>query len=239
MDSYLLLKKELDFQDIRISKSPSNRNIVPNFEKQIQSLWEEDLKKAKSEGYKRWDSILYRLNSFSVNNDELYFDLGEVNFSTAVGLKSINKIKPLNINSFSKALFINSLVITTDNKYVFGVRNNTKIRDMIGGVISKSEMEVNNGKDLERFLLVELKEECNIDIFHIKSVKFLGLIQSRSTRISISCKTNLNISSFELENIFKSRLDNELEALDFVEYCDLEGYLGNFDGYQKIMKNFI
>ena len=223
----VLFKGKYNLKNIETKFSnTSNRKINLSLESKLQKEWKQILREVTKRGIKAWDSNLYRLDNFEAQKDKLSLTLSTIPFSISKSMnRYLDNLYKLGEDYFSKSLFTESLIKTSDNKYVFGKLTTNYLTsrkiDLIGGVLSKDEQIVKNGKDVFKALFTEFKEEINISEKHIKSSILIGTVLTPKTKVGLIFDTCLSISSRSLIHHFKRSENDEIEDLILVDKIDL------------------
>jgi hypothetical protein len=226
----LLWSGNVPFENVSISHKNSNIKVDKALSKLLKKSWEDYHDKHTKQGINIYDGTSYRLNDFHKGGDSLHLELSEIKFSLAVGIsQNRKKILKLGERYYSRGLFIGGFLRTADQKFVLGVRGKgspTAVReDFIGGVLSKSEQLVNDGRDLKKAFSRELEEEAFIASDIIVSSKIVALVLSSSTRVGIVTNTVLNIGTRELVGLFEERPDLEMDSLAFKDTSEMKNFL--------------
>lgn len=165
--------------DVFIKEVDSTRMIDATLEEKCKRAWDTMLIEAAQAKRKLWDSDIYRFESADKNGKKLNLSLSTIPFSIRLGMNMhTNEIKRLGTAYASQGIFTSCFVQTTDNVYIFLEKSEhyftPKKISFIGGVVSKSERTLINGRDLFEEVGKEIKEEIgvyirNIDHIHLKT----------------------------------------------------------------------
>lgn len=178
------------------------------------------------------------MNSFSLDEKILNLEIATIPFRirNMTGFFR-NEINQLEEAYFTKGLFVCSLILTIDEKFVFGklsgkTFNNTKF-DLIGGTLCKDENEINSGKDIFNSLYSEFVEEVNLLEENIEDCTMIGAILNENFQVGLIFFTKINLTSNELNDEFLEKNDGEMKALEFVSSDAIATFLTSFQGWKS------
>ncbi len=226
---------------IKVNKT-SERKIATEIEAKLQETWKQIVIEATSKGQKICDGESYRLDNLQLQGDKITLYLSKFKYSIRKPLSELNaEIESYGDEYCSRGLAIGGLIKTTDGLYIFGKRSDkssTKARiDFIGGVLE--EIEIKDGHDLIRKNKEEILEETGIDNSNINNIEILGLVSSNSSIVVIVTVSSLNIDSTKAREIFKSKKDDEMAELIFINSDGLKNYLNELGGYKPTVVNLL
>lgn len=235
----IIFKATIPVQQIKIKRiNSSSREINTELETKLKMVWENTLKKAKEEGARAWDSQMYRLENSEYSDNSLFLSISTIPYSIATSTTDYKKeIIALGEKYYTNGLFVSSLVKTKDNKFIFGnlsgnTINQNKI-DLVGGVLSQDERQLESGNDLLEVLLTELTEEINVSRNEVSLSNVIGMIMTDKFQISIVFSTELNITSEKVKSKYELHNDNEFKELIFIDQDNLPNYLLALEGYKS------
>lgn len=217
----------------------TQRLIIPKLEEQAQAIGNELMEAWKKRGLDVFDGIFYRLDNIDqLNSGSKIIEMSTINYSLTMGYKELAKIHKLDKRQYTLHISVGSMLKTTDQKYIFGIRGKTNHDtnvDLVGGCLLKSEKTINRGKDVENHILKEIKEETNIDQDDIAENKFLGMLIGDSMSIIFIFETKLKVNSKDCIKIFNNHHDKELSDLLFIDIEKVTDFLKNQPSYRKIL----
>ena len=144
----------------------SNKDYIDNRD----IFWDSKVSIAKQNGKDLWNSPVIFFHRVNIIDDQemiIEFRLGEykdVLFQRELGRKEV--YEKYGKDTLLNHVGIEALVITNDNKFVFGLRNNRTLLDPgalcpVTGTLSINEQKVNNFEDIVTFMGKEISEELN------------------------------------------------------------------------------
>ncbi len=169
-------------------------------------IWQEQLEKSKFENWELHNGEIYTIQKV-ITRDLLHT---EIQFSTCEYKDIVLKQKILNVNKvgvqhveplrneFELHATVGLILKTSDNKFVFGIRNNKTLLKsgsigLIGGTLNKDELEIQNFDDIAIFAKKEFQEELNLNPEEFE-FKFYSLNQF-STKYEFLYLVNSNLDS--------------------------------------------
>lgn len=230
-------------EDLSISIRKSNRKIEPSVEDKIQSMWEGKERKAKEEGKKIYNGILYRLNKLENINNKLNIELGTLEFKTFLCINEIPEYFELGEEYHKNSGHTLSTVKTKDDKYVMvnlsGKSMNENKFEFIGGAM-ETDIKIDSGIALFKSFYQELKEEAFIEENDI-SESYLRLIYlNPKTNIGFYFEVILNLTENELQNKFNSgEKDQDIKSLIFFTRDEYIKALENFNENKKFISTMV
>lgn len=221
----------------------SQRKIDILLEKQIEKKWDEKVKEAKEKRQQIWDNKLYRLDSCREKASNVIMNVSLVNYSILRSLALLReKLENYSEDYYSKALNVASLIITSDNKYILGVKSSKmqyldKI-DVVGGTAEYGDI-LETGYDLLTVANKEMYEEINVQISAIKKQSILGIILTAYSNVIVILETILGIDVEAVRKLFDKRSEEEFEDLVIVDKDKLQEYLNMLDGKFPLIAELI
>ncbi len=216
MISYLT---DAEIKKIRI-QFQENTNLSEEYIKERESIWNERITITKKLGKNIWNGIIYTIDKFlQIDDRNIHMSLNTCEFKDIVF--RINKgipyiIKKYGISYISKFITLDCIPITTDGKFVFGLRgNNTNVDSgsigLIGGTANKDEMEIHSFNDFTKFMINEIEEETLANVRENKLTLFS--INQFNGKYEFLYKLALDIDSSEIHKIHKNDEFNNLLCL--------------------------
>lgn len=237
----VLFKENYLPDDLTIHQVPSSRKTDPDLETKIQQNWLQIEKEALEQGKKIWDSEIYRLEHFEITKKaRLTLHLSTIAFSTIQGMsKYIDGIALLGPEYYSKSIFANAIIHTSDNKFVIGQNSGITVNsheyELIGGILSKSEQTIANGFDIFSAIHKELLEEVNILSEHIVESRLIGGILTHKSRVGLLFFIQLDLSESTVRALFREKNDGELRDVMFFEKNALAEFLNNLGEPRQVL----
>jgi len=227
--SYKILFKFESNPKIFVSEVPSKRMIDSGLEKASKQRWKEIKMEADKTNKKLWDGDIYRLESFTAQDDNLQINFSVIPFSIRMGMNSLSDyIGKLDENYRPKALYTSCFVITSDKKYLFiekskNYYSNKKIA-FIGGVLSKTENLILSGEDLFESVKNEIIEEIDVTGEVVEKMDFIAGYESENFNVCLVFKANLNKSFFEISKQFKEEANSEAAKIIGINQSELSQF---------------
>lgn len=193
------------------------------------------MKKAKESGKLAFDADTFRLDTYRIDNHELYLEVSNLRFSKRKPLKDmVSELIPLGEAYFPKGMSIGGFIKTTDDKYIFGQRNGRSLtkttQDFIGGIVQPEKLD--SGRDLFGANYQEIDEELNIPKSKITSMCLLGVVLSNTSDVICVMDTHLSLTLAEVNMLFRDRKDAEMDSIVVIEKKALEQYMQTLGGYK-------
>lgn len=215
----------------------SNRKTNPEIEAELKRKWAKDSAFALQNNIELYDGISYRLEHYEFQNQKLEITVSPLRYSIRNSLKRLPQLAELGESYYSQGLSVGGFVVTTDDKFIFARKSahsaSTVKTDIVGGVLE--EIEPVSGAGILNLNKKEIYEELNLVAAFIESMKIIGLVRSNTTDVMIITATKLNIPSAKLVELFNSRADFELDAIDIVNAQELTSYLRRLGGYKPLI----
>lgn len=184
-----------------------------------------------------WDSLFYRVLDLSELSGGAKVRLGVVAYRYIATYRALRKqhkgygLKPLYHLSTA------ALVRTSDGFFVFGMRAQNGMPDLLGGGVQPEELAVTCGADLEENLYKELMEEAGIHRSDVEELAGMGVVIAENSNVIVMALVHLKIGSGKLQTQFSSRTENEMAELVFVPEIELHKYLGQMTDYRRLISN--
>lgn len=244
----IVINRSFSFDEINILHSTGRWEPSTELASLVDERWDKQFKELTSRGVELWDGDLYRVDNLEelIKADgaaPLKLRLSTIKYRYASTYKELtddyvrlNESPPI----YSSIV---SLILTSDNKFVFGKRSKFNVNsfqtDLIGGLLQRDELEINVGVDLYRTLLKEMHEEVGIEESNIESSKGIGIIQSKNSNVIFIAGTRLKINSQEMQQVFANRTAEEMQEIVFVEPSRLVKTLSELGGYRKLIPKLL
>lgn len=240
----VILKQKGNIDGFKIIHSPtSNRKIDPALEEKVGSIWEQLKKEYAAKGVRVWDGTYYRLENVNeVANGEKTLKLSTIKFSTLRAYKILCRENEIREEQYTNFISSGAMIETTDHYFVFGKRGKNihdDNIDILGGGLLESENIANSGYDIEKNVRKEMHEEGHIEDEDMDECELLGILHSLSMNVLFIFKAKLNLSKQQLQDKFKTREDDEMSELVFVEAGKIEEYLKSLPSYRPMMWNLM
>ncbi len=233
MISYLT-DKELKNAVIRF-RAPAS--LSGKYLEERETIWKQEFEKANKSGKSIWNGTVYTIEEMLQPDEEkLYFvfstcEYKDIVFRIKKGRSNI--IKEYGISYLPKYITLDCITVTTDNKFVFGIRNNSTILDsghigLIGGTANQDEMEINSVKDLTKFMIKEIEEETMIQV--IEKNLYLFSINQFNAKYEFLYILLLDIDSNKINNLYK---EGEFDKLLCLTADEVHNYnAGTLDAFR-------
>ncbi len=247
-DGYKIVFKDfLAAKSIVIKEVVSSRIIDSNLEKKCKDKWKTMIIDAKQKGKKLWDSDVYRFESGEIKNGILYLKVSTVPFSIRFPMNFYTEqLENLGANYGSMGMFTSCFVKTLDNKFIFieksGKYYSNKKVSFVGGVLSKTEKILLNGKDLFNEVLKEVREEIGISGVDIDKKIFRCIYITNDKNVCLIFDIFLNKAFNELKNKFSIKNDGEAKELIGITEFEFKNFIKKIDKKDAVkfsVMNFI
>ncbi len=230
----ILSAKPFSRNTYNISHVKTSLTLDNELEASISRNWQSFLDEAHKKGARPWDGTYYRLES--IENEELFFST--IKYSQIRGLTHNVDLSKIPTESQPFHVSTASLIKTSDNFFIFGVRNKNSMSsrkiDLIGGGLQPDELEVNNCSDIFENQLKEMREEVGLAIDDVELIEGLGITLSSKYNVVFIFYTTLNKTKSDVEQIFEKNTDDEMQGLEFIEEKDLVEYLKDKGSYRPL-----
>lgn len=233
----LLLNTRLAAKNIGTQMLPSSSLLIPpEYQASLEAEWNNIVVHKQNLGTKIWNCDLYRLESFAFREGSLQLEFATVQTKEVLVFCRHVKEHQYPEKYWPKNMFVASIVETSDAQCLFGELSGRTLGgkgkvDMLGGALSKREIELLSGADIERALFREFAEELSLTPAHIQSSIFRGLVLSEVKSIGIIFEVNLSIDSFQVLDLFNQGNDDELARLLMVKSSELSDFLAAGKSY--------
>jgi hypothetical protein len=233
MPNTIIFKRDYESNQVTINEVKSTRLIDQQLENDCAVEWQRNLKEAAETNKDVWDSEIYRFEG--VQEDEgLNLTLSTVPFSVRRPMnKFTERIVELGLDYSAKGMYSSCFVITCDGNYVFtedgGKYLNRRKYMFIGGVLSKSEKELQTGEDLFGEAQKECFEEAGCWPEDIESTILNAGFITDSCNICLIFTMTLNLTFPQLVERFNQKNDGEAKALVCVEAHEISDFARRLD----------
>ncbi len=224
----------LQGQVLKVSACASSLMAEPFDPRVIEDYWLQFCQEKRAEGRKVWNGTFYRFERLFVNEarNEVCLECSIFEMKQMMYLRSIagqsNYVPPAN-------LFVASMTRTSDGLYVFGHASGTTLEEqavnVVGGTLSKSELEIHDYQDIRQSLLNELYEELGVTLANITACDLLALVRTHRDGVGLLFKSELNCSKAELQKIFEANDNDELSELEFINPEKVADFMLQAGGY--------
>jgi 8-oxo-dGTP pyrophosphatase MutT (NUDIX family) len=208
------------------------------YDELVQLEWNNILRRTKT---RVWDGIYYRVlnpDALAQQNHPSPILLGTVAYRYVATFPSLSREHSrLALDPLSHLSTV-ALIRTTDDLYVFGVRNRNGVVDLIGGGAQPDEIEIQSGTDLESNLHKEISEEVGLNRTEIQNLTGIGVVVSSTSNVLIVGHAQLAVTSVEVQRNFHLRTDEEMKRLVFVSAPKLREYLLQMNDYRPLLAQF-
>jgi hypothetical protein len=231
----VLSRRLFTMSELSIEHRDSAWSSTAEYDERVRLEWEEILHHAKT---RVWDGTYYRVLNPSVFEEEKgpgAILLGTIGYRYVATFPSLSQeharfaLDPLN------HLSTVGLIRTTDNLYVFGVRNRNGAVDLIGGGVQCDEIEIQTGADLEKNLQKEILEETGLNNEDIENLAGIGTVLSSTSNVLIVGHAQLKMTSAEVQRRFQQRTDDEMDRLVFVADEKVREFLMQMSDYRNLL----
>lgn len=240
LEPLIISNGPFDINTYEIKHVDSTLYLDKKIKDSVDTNWKDFLTEAKKRGGNPWNGTFYRIENLNeLSQGENILKFSTIRYSEIRGLTYNVDLSTLEEQSRPNHVSTGSLIITSDNYFIFGVRNNnsmsTRAIDFIGGGLQKDELVINKLSDIFANQVKEIKEEIGVHDDHISKMIGLGLLYSTKYCLIFMFYTRLDLSRKQVQNIFGSRHDDEMQSLEFIEEKDLESYLKDKGSYRPLV----
>ena len=148
----VLSRRSFPISNLCIEHRDSAWRSTLEYDELVQLEWNNILRRAKT---RVWDGVYYRVlnpDALAQENQPSPILLGTVAYRYVATFPSLShEHSRLALDPFSHLSTV-ALIRTADDLYVFGVRKQNGVVDLIGGGAQRDEVEIQTGTDLERNL---------------------------------------------------------------------------------------
>ncbi len=207
-DYQILFRGRFAEEDVYWEEGISGRRIDSSLENKAKEEWEKIVKDADASGKKVWDGEVFRFENSEVVGGRLNIRVSTIPFSVRKAMNSLtNQIRQLGTEYAPMGMYSSIFVKTKDDKYVFmrngdGYATDRRV-SFVGGIISKSEGNIKQGRDLFRKVLTELKEEIGIAAKAILEEQLVAGYVNERLNFCLIFHIRLNKSWDEVKKHFK------------------------------------
>jgi hypothetical protein len=222
-----------------VNEVRSTRLINEELENLSIASWNDMLRASSEAGKKIWDSDVYRLESFEMSTERLSIYLATIPFSVRLGMnKHTEMVKQLGLEYSPKGMFSSCLVKTSDNYFVFIEKSDVYFTQKrfawVGGIISKSESIIRDGKDLFTNTKREVLEELGIESKHILEIFLKTGYLTENHNVCLLFSVQVSLTKNELLDKFNKYSDDEACNLVFFSIENNEDFLKVFESKDVI-----
>ena len=232
----ILLTGKFEPRDLIVSISQSTRKIDPTIERQLESIWEERIKRAKENGQNCYNGNSYRLNSIQERDGKVMLDFGIIEYKIRDGLIAIPEYYNLPQEYWRKGCFSSASIKTSDDRYLMaelsGKSMNPNKVDLIGGVM-ETNIGMKTGDDIFQSLYNELEEEAGIEKKDIQESYLQTVYLASGTNVGLYFEIVLHVSSEELLERFKDNKDADIKS---IRVYTRDEYLHELENHSSLNK---
>lgn len=229
--SHVIAQGEFVSDQVVISTGQSNRTVNVAIEARIEELWAEQLETARQKGLQLYDSQAYRLNACQQDTGHISLELALINYKIHAAMKALHNEPNVHEEHFDKTLVADSLVKTSDNKYVF-MHVRKVVEDtvyLVGGTCAESRMAIHASYDFFAFMKAKIADILNVPESAIHVSLLFGLIQNEVGCVNAIFDTQVDLSSQDIINAFVPR--NGVNDLVMVDAASVKSYVAKAEGY--------
>lgn len=230
---------EAELENVQI-QFRERHNLTEEYINEREMIWNEIIAETEKLGKSVWNGIIYSIDRFLQFNDKnIHIVLSSCEFKDIVfkikkGIPYI--VEKFGISNVAEFITLDCIPVTTDGKFVFGLRNNTTNVDggsigLIGGTANKDEMEINSMTDFSNFMISEIEEETLVKVIHDKLT--LYSINQFNGKYEFLYKLNLDIDSDKISEIHRNEEFSEMICLTAQEVIEYEGKMLDAFKYAK------
>lgn len=223
-------------EQVQVTEIKSSRLVDESLEQSAIDSWKSACDEAVQRGSELWDSEVYRLENVS-DDEVLSLQLSTIPFSVRLGMnKHTVSIQALGENYAPKGMFTSCLLTTTDDKFVFIEKSNkfytNKKYAWVGGVLSKTEHQIQDGVELFNTIRSEILEEVGCD--HIPDIVLRCGYLTENWNVCLLFSASLAITSAELSSLFEKKSDGEAKNLLIIPKSEIENKLPLFETKDQV-----
>jgi predicted NUDIX family NTP pyrophosphohydrolase len=218
------------------NQSESSAKVPPLYSEALEDHWAEIVEYKNSIGTRIWNSDLYRLEDFKLKGEKLLLKVSTVETKAVLVFCRFCQKHEFHEMYWPKNMFVAGIVETSDSVCLFGRLSGKTLGgkgkvDMLGGALSKQEIALAGGRDLETALLDEFNEEFGVTVDQVESCWLRGLVLSEVMSIGVIFEIKLGITHAEVLECFEQTNDDELSDFVAVPYTDLSKFLAAGKSY--------
>lgn len=163
--------------------------------------------------------------TFHKNQGRLSLELAPGHYRTHAAMKSFYDNPRVTEQYFDKTLVADSLIRSTDDKYILGKVDKVAERAvyLIGGTCAKSRVTITSAADLFEFARQRVSEVLNVAESSVATSALVGLVQNEIGCIHAIFDTQVALSSDEIMTSFQP--NNSVDELITVDEIDIATYL--------------
>lgn len=228
---------------VLVKEAVSSRKIDDILENFSKNKWRELVEESKKNQAVLWDSYIYRFENLFFEKGILNIEASTIPFAVRLGMNYFsNRIESLGEDYNPRGMFFSCLIRTSDDFLVFIKKSNkffsSKKYAFVGGVLSKTEINLSQEKSILKPIQKEILEELGSKfIYQYISLKHIYI--NETFNCCLLFDTQSKQTKKEMQDIFSSS-DGEIESLVFLPINNLkdsETLLSPSDLFKlKIMK---
>lgn len=223
--------------DLVVSDEPLFQ-YKPEFEAQLEALWQAKLAEAAEKGYKLWNSQTYALKKLTQTDSRLRLELGLVDYKHQVGLVQLIESGAVGPERFSKQMYCSLLVRTSDGAYVFGIGRGLVYHGelkFVGGFYSKDELALTDGESVFQLARNELQEEVGVEPDGVESIHLKRIYLTTRGMIDLTFFVQLTIDGTTVQTLFDRLVEPEFAALKIMTRAEARVVIPTL-GRQRALK---
>jgi hypothetical protein len=217
-----------------------NRSQTEEYIKERELIWNERIWETEKLGKKVWNGTIYSIDRFvQIDDRNIHIVLNSCEFKDIIfkikkGIPYI--VEKYGISNVAEFITLDCIPITTDGKFVFGLRNNnTNVNSgsigLIGGTANRDEMEINSISDFSKFMINEIEEETLLKVKQDRLTLFS--INQFNGKYEFLYKLYLDIESDKIRKIHKNEEFAKMVCLTAQEVLDYNGLMLDAFKYAK------
>lgn len=235
----ILFKRPFSIADLRVEVTDGVWTAPAAYEDLVSTAWQEQLTRG---GRGLWDGSYYRVRD-SAELDNLInarpVRLGTIPYRFIATYRTLqDHHAPHEIGSLYH-LTTAALIRTCDGYYVFGRRARDGQVDFVGGGLQSDEVTVASGKDVERNLYKEMREEIGLDAEDVAALTGIGAVMSSTSNVLIFGHAETRLSKDEIDARFMLREDEEFVESVYAPVTELGSFLSSLTDYRVLIPQLL
>ena len=241
MNNTILFSRKYKVDNVQFKfEEVSNRKQSEALEDKCKTEWQIMLENAEKEGKKVWDQDVFRLESFNVDTN-VNLNFSTIPFSVRYAMnKFTDDVLALGQEYYPMACDSAIFVKTADGKYVF-IQKSDKLLSrrkfsFIGGVFNRAKDKTfSENNELFNSAITEINEELGIQLSIDNNLELRGAFINQTCNVCFVFEHTLELTEEQIQESFAKNHDEEVESLIFVEPNNLEDFVTNTVGINKII----
>jgi 8-oxo-dGTP pyrophosphatase MutT (NUDIX family) len=229
-------------KNLKVVNTNHHYKLSDSLRRKSEDFWQDYLARARKDGIKIWEGIVYRVEKLEKTGETYKIFLGTLGHRDTICTGFLAEdLEKMPFEERPNGMYVSCFLKTSDGKFIFGSKKRDGIYKykIIGGVLNQDETEVKDADGFVEHFLKEFEEETGLSRKYVERVSGAGMFLMTTMRINVCLRGDLSITfdeflkkakpNYEHESFVGLVADEILEA----EFLD-DGVKSVFKSYTKL-----